>query len=143
MGSATTLPEGKSRLSLRIDAPTDLPVGAPYYTSAGHIRSPGWPTLLRPPYRQRSPKLQECEVGLEYEPVCPSPTPFGLGLGPPDPGTINVAQETLDFRRTGFSPVFTLLMPAFALVRTPRRLTLTLQRTHDARLPTPPFGDAP
>ena len=59
---------------------------------------------------------------------CPSSTPFGLNLGPPDPGTINVAQETLDFRRIGFSPIFTLLMPAFALAHTPHRLTLMLQR---------------
>ena len=36
---------------------------------------------------------------------CPSPTPFGLGLGPTDPGTINVAQETLGLRRTRFPRV--------------------------------------
>jgi hypothetical protein len=69
---------------------------------------------------------------------CPSPTPFGLGLGPADPGTINVAQETLDLRRAGFSPAFTLLVPAFALVHAPRGLTLTLPCRHDARLPTSP-----
>ena len=74
---------------------------------------------------------------------CPSPTPFGLGLGPTDPGTINVAQETLDLRRAGFSPTFTLLVPAFALVRAPHGLTFMLHCTHDARLPTPPEGDAP
>jgi hypothetical protein len=31
-----------------LNAPTDLPIRAPY-TSAGHIQSSGWPTLLRPP----------------------------------------------------------------------------------------------
>ncbi len=69
---------------------------------------------------------------------CPSPTPFGLGLGPTDPGTINVAQETLDLRRAGFSPAFALLVPAFALVLTPHGLpfVLRLLRTYDARLPT-------
>src|SRR6516225_753036 len=36
---------------------------------------------------------------------CPSPTPFGLGLGPTDPGTSNVAQETLDLRRIRFSRI--------------------------------------
>ena len=35
---------------------------------------------------------------------CPSPTPFGLGLGSTNPGRINLPQETLDFRRYGFSP---------------------------------------
>src|SRR5256884_8165358 len=57
---------------------------------------------------------------------CPSPTPCGLGLGPTDPGTINVAQETLDLRRAGFSPTFTLLVPAFALARAPHGLTFML-----------------
>ena len=34
---------------------------------------------------------------------CPSPTLFSLGLGPANPGTINVAQETLGLRRKRFS----------------------------------------
>ena len=42
-----------------------------------------------------------------------------LGLGPTNPGTIIVAQETLFFRRTGFSPVLKLLIPAFSLPRAP------------------------
>ena len=54
---------------------------------------------------------------------CPSPTPFGLGLGPPNPGTTSVAQETLGLRRMGFSPIFLLLMPTFSLPCAPRALT--------------------
>ena len=42
----------------------------------------------------------------------PSPTPFGLGLGSTNPARITLAQETLGFRRTGFSPVLSLLMSA-------------------------------
>ena len=53
---------------------------------------------------------------------CPSPPPFGLGLGPPDPGTTSVAQETLGLRRMGFSPIFLLLMPTFSLPCAPPRL---------------------
>ena len=34
----------------------------------------------------------------------PSITPFGLTLGSTNPGRINLPQETLDFRRYGFSP---------------------------------------
>jgi hypothetical protein len=66
---------------------------------------------------------------------CPSPTPCGLGLGPTDPGTINVAQETLDLRRAGFSPTFTLLVPAFALVHAPHGLPFMLHCLHEAPLP--------
>ena len=53
----------------------------------------------------------------------PSVTPFGLALGPANPGTIRVALETLGLRWTGFSPVFLLLMPTFSLRNAPRWLT--------------------
>jgi len=36
---------------------------------------------------------------------CPSPTPLGLGLGPPNPTRINLPSETSGFRRTRFSRV--------------------------------------
>ena len=56
---------------------------------------------------------------------CPSPTAFALGLGPANPGTICVAQETFPLRRGGFSPPFVLLMPTFSLPVTPWRLAPT------------------
>ena len=37
---------------------------------------------------------------------CPSPTPDGLGLGPTNPPSINVAEEPLGFRCPGFAPGF-------------------------------------
>ena len=51
-----------------------------------------------------------------------------LGLGPTNPGVINIAQETWLFRPTGFSPVLWLLIPAFLLGTTPPCLTAQLQR---------------
>ena len=36
---------------------------------------------------------------------CPSPTPFGLGLGPTNPTRTDLPSETLDCRRTWFSHV--------------------------------------
>ena len=42
-----------------------------------------------------------------------------LGLGPTNPGVITIAQETLLFRWTGFSPVLWLLIPAFSLPNAP------------------------
>ena len=47
-----------------------------------------------------------------------------LGLGPTNPGTITVAQETLLFRRAGFSPALWLLIPAFSLPDAPPDLTV-------------------
>jgi hypothetical protein len=51
-----------------------------------------------------------------------------LDLGPTNPGAITVAQETLLFRRTGFSPVLKLLIPTFSLPIAPPCLTAQLQR---------------
>ena len=58
-----------------------------------------------------------------------------LGLGPTNPGTIIVAQETLLFRWAGFSPALSLLMPTFAFPIAPARLTPHLQRNRNAPLP--------
>ena len=58
-----------------------------------------------------------------------------LGLGPTNPGTITVAQETLLFRRAGFSPALWLLIPAFSLDNTPPDLTIWLQCDINAPLP--------
>ena len=51
-----------------------------------------------------------------------------LGLGPTNPGTITVAQETLLFRWAGFSPALWLLIPAFSLDTAPPDLAVRLQR---------------
>ena len=55
---------------------------------------------------------------------CPSPTLHCLGLGPTNPGTITVAQETLLFRWAGFSPALWLLIPAFSLPHAPPDLAI-------------------
>ena len=66
---------------------------------------------------------------------CPSPTLIRLGLGPTNPGTITVAQETLLFRWAGFSPALKLLIPAFSLDSAPPGLAAKLQRPINAPLP--------
>ena len=47
-----------------------------------------------------------------------------LGLGLTNPGMITIAQETLLFRPTGFSPVLWLLVPAFSLPNAPLNFTI-------------------
>jgi hypothetical protein len=66
----------------------------------------------------------------------PSHTPFGLCLGPTNPGRINLPQETLGLRRTGFSPVLSLLVPTFSVLFRPALLTVYLHPTTE-RSPTP------
>ena len=71
---------------------------------------------------------------------CPSATPFGLALGPTNPGRTSLPQESLDLRRTRFSLVFALLKPTFSLRGTPALLPVCLLCTTDALLPLHPEG---
>ncbi len=59
----------------------------------------GWPTLLRHPIAQTSPR------GTGILTRCPSPTARALGLGPTNPTRIDLPSETSDLRRTWFSHV--------------------------------------
>ena len=58
-----------------------------------------------------------------------------LCLGPTNPGTITVAQETLLFRCAGFSPALWLLIPTFSLPTAPPNLAVQLLRNRNAPLP--------
>jgi hypothetical protein len=66
---------------------------------------------------------------------CPSPTPRGLGLGPPNPTRMTLPSESSGFRWADFASAFTLLMPAFALPCPPPRLPAELHRCRE-RSPT-------
>jgi hypothetical protein len=75
--------------------------------------------------RSPSPSGSRCLIagtGAGISTSCPSPTPCGLGLGPTNPLRSARAAEALGFRRWGFSPHNTLLIPTFALVFTPHGL---------------------
>ena len=66
---------------------------------------------------------------------CPSASPFGYALGPPNPWMITIAKETLGFRRAPLSGALRLLMPTFSLLNAPFRLTARLHCIKDASLP--------
>ncbi|KND51121.1 MAG: hypothetical protein ABA06_02290 [Parcubacteria bacterium C7867-001] len=51
--------------------------------------------------------------------MCPSGAVFTIPLGPTNPQLITIAEETLIFRRAGFSPALWLLVPAFSLPYAP------------------------
>src|SRR5919199_1055170 len=70
--------------------------------------------------------------------VCPSPTPFGLGLGPTNPPRMNLAAETSAIRWGRLLTSLTLLMPAFSLPSAPPPLTGRLRCAGNAPLPLPP-----
>ena len=55
--------------------------------------------------------------------MCPSAATFVIALGPTNPALIDIEQETLVFRREGFSPSLWLLVPTFLLRNAPAWVT--------------------
>jgi len=55
--------------------------------------------------------------------MCPSAAALAIALGPTNPALIDIEQETLVFRREGFSPSLWLLVPTFLLRNAPARVT--------------------
>ncbi len=55
--------------------------------------------------------------------MCPSGAALAIPLGPTNPQLITIAEETLVFRRAGFSPALWLLVPAFSLRNAPPWVT--------------------
>ena len=98
--------------------------------SVSALGLPELPTSLNDPrlVAPRPPRhlawVKRASNGAGISTCCPSPTPFGLGLGPTHPLRIDRAAETLDIRRWGFSPHESLLIPTFALAFAPHGLTL-------------------
>jgi len=66
---------------------------------------------------------------------CPSASPFGYALGPPNPWLIVIAKETLGFRWPRILRGLWLLIPTFSLPIAPPCLTAELHSNRDAPLP--------
>jgi hypothetical protein len=96
--------------------------------------------MYRPPHWGRT---WSSAGGNGISTVCPSPTPFGLGLGPTNPPRMNLAAETSAIRWERLLTFLTLLMPAFSLPSAPPPLTGRLRCTGNAPLPPPnKLGDS-
>ena len=67
--------------------------------------------------------------------LCPSGAALAIPLGPTNPQLITIAEETLIFRRAGFSPALWLLVPAFSLPYAPAWVT-PLPSSQTERSPT-------
>jgi hypothetical protein len=75
--------------------PADLPAGSPY--RLGGLAPPDLPPCV-------PPSLVTAATGTGLVTCCPSPTPSGLGLGPPHPQLISMAAEPSGIRWEGFAP---------------------------------------
>ena len=76
--------------------------------------------LYAPHTKLRHPIATEKSHGILT--VHPSRSAFAIRLGPTNPSSIDVAKETLVFRRPGISPGLRLLVPTFLLLIAPSRL---------------------
>ena len=88
--------------------PADFPAEPSYTLEPPSIRGLAYPSAS--PHRSLS---STGSTGMLTR--FPSATPFGLALGPTNPERIDLPQETLGFRRTRFSRVLSLLVPAGSL----------------------------
>ena len=87
------------------------------------IASPLWQGRPSPCCTSPYASLHRCCMGCRNLDLLPIGYAFRPGLrGRLTPGQIAFTLETLGFRRTGISPVFSLLMPAFSLPSRPPRL---------------------
>jgi hypothetical protein len=103
----------------------DRPLCEPKLSSSGLGNASAWiflRALPTPPsnrglaYPSASPhRSLSCVGSTGMLTRFPSATPFGLALGPTNPERIDLPQETLGFRRTRFSRVLSLLVPAGSL----------------------------
>ena len=107
MGWATLLTEVIVIRSRKHD-PVDFPAEPSYTLEPPSSRGLAYPSAS--PHRS----LSSCGSTGKLTRF-PSATPFGLALGPTNPERIDLPQETLGFRRTRFSRVFSLLVPAGSL----------------------------
>ena len=93
------------------------------------FQRPAHAILLRPHFSQAA------VGGARISTRCPSPTPFGLGLGPDLPWEDEPCPGTLGFSMVKILTSLSLLIPAFSLPCRPRLLTMALLPTA-ARSPT-------
>jgi hypothetical protein len=78
-----------------VNGSADLPTEPPY--RLGGLATPDLPPCV-------PPSLVTAGTGTGFFTCCPSPTPHGLGLGPPHPQLISMAAEPSGIRWGGFAP---------------------------------------
>ena len=100
-----------------LDSPASIrplwPAGRHFHSPLGHRSGgfayqsslPAWRVTMTPgPSSLCPPIAQTCGRGTGICTRCPSPTPSGLGLGPPNPSMISIATEPSGIRWEGFAP---------------------------------------
>jgi len=120
-----TVPPDTPRIgfSWPLPPPVRFAQRAPLLYPAARLLAPRggpWSTIPRGGDGQvTSPPAQRVRGVLDCLPDQPSPPACACGLGPTNQQRTSLPAETLGFRRAGFSPAFSLLIPAFSLLSAP------------------------
>ena len=104
------------------DLPTVLLPRLPRYSHSRDVLSFCVPTVLM-------------IHGTGISTCCPSTTPLSLALGPDLPRADQLYSGNLGYSATRILTLFSLLIPAFSLLKSPRLLTVPLRPFKNAPLP--------
>ena len=126
-----------------VDSKTSFPWSTPRHSPGFRLAflTTSHPHCLDALFRLRASSIFPCHCFINslgstgLSTCCPSPTPFGLGLGPDLLRADEPSPENLRLSTAEFLAPLSLLMPAFSLLYTPPLLPVRLLRVYIAPLP--------
>ena len=125
------------------DSKTSFPWSTPRHSSGFRLAffTTSHPHCLDALFRLRASSIFPCHCFINslgstgLSTCCPSPTPFGLGLGPDLPWADEPSPGNLRLSTAEFLAPLSLLMPAFSLLYSPHDLPIVLLPVYIAPLP--------
>ena len=126
-----------------VDSKTSFPWSTPRHSPGFRLAflTTSHPHCLDALFRLRASSIFPCHCFINslgstgLSTCCPSPTPFGLGLGPDLLRADEPSPENLRLSTAEFLAPLSLLMPAFSLLYSPHNLPVMLPPVYIAPLP--------
>ena len=126
-----------------VDSKTSFPWSTPRHSPGFRLAflTTSHPHCLDALFRLRASSIFPCHCFINslgstgLSTCCPSPTPFGLGLGPDLLRADEPSPENLRLSTAEFLAPLSLLMPAFSLLYSPHNLPVMLLPVYIAPLP--------
>ena len=126
-----------------VDSKTSFPWSTPRHSPGFRLAflTTSHPHCLDALFRLRASSIFPCHCFIDslgstgLSTCCPSPTPFGLGLGPDLLRADEPSPENLRLSTAEFLAPLSLLMPAFSLLYSPHNLPVLLLPVYIAPLP--------
>ena len=126
-----------------VNSKTSFPLSTPHHRPAYRLAyfTTSQPLCLDALFHPRASSILLCHCFIFYlgsagiSTCCPSPTPFGLSLGPDLPRADEPSPGNLRLSTAEFLAPLSLLMPAFSLLYSPHVLPVMLLPVYIAPLP--------